>query len=99
MMHSLFLFLALCLSPVTAFVITPYAAKQSTTSFRMTTDDLFDNYEIRSTQTVATKDLVVGNGETIQDGDIAKLSYKGTIMATGSPFDEGVITFKKGTRY
>jgi len=59
----------------------------------------FDEYDpLSQTQTeVAYKDVLVGDGPGLEEGQVATIAYTGRLMSTGKQFDQGPgYTFRVG---
>lgn len=80
-----------------AFVVHP-TLKSPSARASSSSDNLFESYQMGSTQSVAVKDLQLGSGETPEEGNIVTCNYKGSVMKSGTVFGEGEIAFKKGFR-
>jgi FKBP-type peptidyl-prolyl cis-trans isomerase len=52
-------------------------------------DDPFASYVPGVSKDLAFRDLVVGEGEASQIGDVLTVAYVGKLMKTGKKFDEG----------
>mmetsp|Transcript_40150 Transcript_40150/g.45698 ORF Transcript_40150/g.45698 Transcript_40150/m.45698 type:complete len:227 (-) Transcript_40150:387-1067(-) len=61
----------------------------------VTTGDEFEDYS-PGQEELASKDTVVGSGETSKPGDVLTVNYKGEVLQTGKVFDEGSFSFKLG---
>lgn len=90
--RALFSLLALCCTCASAFVVQQPCRKPFKSLFSS-----FDEYQVSGGETtVATKDLVMGTGEEVQDGDVVTVAYKGTVLQTTETFGEGKFRFKYG---
>jgi hypothetical protein len=59
----------------------------------------FDEYQANGGETsVAIKDLVMGTGDEVQDGNVLTVAYKGTVLQTSENFGQGTFRFKYGEK-
>lgn len=89
------------LASASAFMAPMYSTSSRQVAFSMSSTegsaDPFDAYEIgNAAQALATRDVVVGNGDVIQDKDLIRVEYKGRLMSTGKQFGEGNIKIMVG---
>mmetsp|Transcript_11003 Transcript_11003/g.17020 ORF Transcript_11003/g.17020 Transcript_11003/m.17020 type:complete len:207 (+) Transcript_11003:25-645(+) len=100
----LFLLLSVVASTASAFMA-PGASHRIVTRRSMSdesseSEDPFDTYAIGSrNQELATRDVSVGSGDVIQEGDLIQVEYNGKLMATNKQFDEGNFMLKFGEPY
>ena len=87
------------LASATAFMspVPARSLRQASLSMSNTEADPFDYYEIGNpSQDLATRDVVVGSGDVIQDKDLIRVVYKGRLMSSGEQFGEGNIKIMVG---
>lgn len=91
MMTRLVLILIATLASASAFVAPGLAQRQSLRLHESTAAvDAFDAYQLSTpSQTVVTRDEIVGTGDVVQEGDLIVCEYKGRLMANDKQFDEG----------
>mmetsp|Transcript_27970 Transcript_27970/g.39391 ORF Transcript_27970/g.39391 Transcript_27970/m.39391 type:complete len:206 (+) Transcript_27970:159-776(+) len=99
----LFVLLSVLASTTSAFTA-PGASHRIVTRRSMSdeseTEDPFDTYAIGSrNQALAIRDVSVGSGDVIQEGDLIQVEYNGKLMATNKQFDEGNFMLKFGEAY
>mmetsp|Transcript_17230 Transcript_17230/g.24257 ORF Transcript_17230/g.24257 Transcript_17230/m.24257 type:complete len:204 (+) Transcript_17230:135-746(+) len=63
-------------------------------------EDPFDTYAINARdQPLAFRDVEVGSGDVIAEGDLIQVEYTGKLMANNKQFDEGNFKLKYGEPY
>jgi FKBP-type peptidyl-prolyl cis-trans isomerase len=101
MMRTAALLLLVLSTTANAFVVSPSAKHVSLFStIRALSDEVsmdpFDSYKKGDVTSVITKDLAMGSGDPVQDGNTIKIAFKGFVLESGKLFEEGDLIFKAG---
>jgi hypothetical protein len=102
MMRTTALLVLVLSTTANAFVVSPSAKHVSpSATIRWMSEeamsmDPFASYKKGDVTSVITKDLAMGSGDPVQDGNTIKVAFKGFILESGKVFEEGDLTFKAG---